>query len=140
MFLLEKEIKKIDMDFVVIQGLSSLNGQNVSSSRGNTEEVTAFLIGGHKDKVPAIYAILTFDGFNDIYVSDNIIISQHDMKKVWQEGIDFLEDMGFMLDELDEVSLKDTQIFNLKSNSKKIAEKGLTKENYENIIDYLSSF
>ena len=61
------------------------------------------------------------------------------MPKVWQEGIDFLEDMGFMLDELDEVSLKDTQAFNLDI-AGSVRSNGLTKENNENIISYLSSF
>ena len=140
MFLLEKDIKKLEKKFVIVQGLSSLNGQNISSSNGVSEEAMAFLVAGHEDEVPNIYAAIIFDGFNDIYISDEIIIGPNDIKKVWQEGIDFLEDMGFLLDELDEVSLKETQLFNLQSNSLKGKETGLSKENYENIIDYLSSF
>jgi len=139
MFLINKEIQKIDKDFHIVQGLTSLNAQQLSSSKNSSEEATSFLIGGHQDHIPYIYAVLAFEGFNDIYVSDEIIIDSSDMPKVWQEGIDFLEDMGFMLDELDEVSLKDTQAFNLDI-AGSVRSNGLTKENNENIISYLSSF
>ncbi|MBN2695745.1 hypothetical protein JXR93_13885 [bacterium] len=111
MFVLNDSIKVLDKNMKILSAKGSMGSQNVSSSRGGSDYGSAYTIQGSLDGEFFVYVVLHFSTHNDFYVSDDLILDQDDLSRVWEEGLEFAEDMGFYFDSISESELKTTTIF-----------------------------
>ena len=142
MFILKKEKNSLDNNLIIKKAMISMNTHNLASSSGKSGEGKGFLVYGTIDDIPYIYVVISFEHTNDIYEPDEPVISESDIEDSWHEGIVFLEDLGFYLDDIDIVSIKeDFNIFkelNSKRESGYIS--GVSDKETNEIIDFLASF
>ncbi len=108
MFILNPNIKILNKSIKIIKADCSLSKHHVSSSKGYTDEAIAYLIQGTIKGTPVVYAVLQFQSHNDIYISDELL----DIDLAWNEGVDFLQELGFYLDKISEDDIKQRPIFN----------------------------
>jgi hypothetical protein len=135
------EKKSLDSNLIIKKAMVSMNTNNLASSTGQSGEGKSFLIFGTIDDVPYIYVVIAFSHINDIYEPEDIIVSKEDIEKLWWEGIDFLENLGFYLDDSDIVSIKeDFNLFEEKQNDMKITTAVYGDEETNEIIDYLIAY
>ena len=143
MFILSESKKSLDTNLLVNKAMMSMNTHNLASSTGQSGEGTGFLVSGTIDGIPYVFVVISFSHINDIYESDELIMNENDVSNIWHEGIVFLEDLGFYLDDVDEVSVKeDFNIFkelSQTSDSKLVSTAYSDKESDE-IINFLTSF
>ncbi len=111
MFILNDSMKVLDHKMRILSAKSSMGAQNVSSSRGGSEYASAYIIQGSLDGDFLVYIVLHFSSHNDFYVSDDLILDQDDLLRIWEEGSEFAEEMGFYFDSISESELKATTIF-----------------------------
>lgn len=143
MFILSETKKSLDTNLLVNKAMMSMNTHNLASSTGQAGEGTSFLLSGTIDDIPYIFVIISFKHVNDVYESDELIMNENDVSNIWHEGIVFLEDLGFYLDDVDEVSVKeDFNIFNELSSSStlKTTNTIYSDEESDEIINFLTSF
>ena len=142
MFILNKEKSSLDKSLLVKRAMVSMNTHNLASSTGKSGEGKGFLIYGTIDDIPYVYVVISFEHTNDIYEPDELIVSQGDIDDAWQDGIVFLEDLGFYLDDIDIVSVReDFKIFEEKENKTSGGYVfGVGDKETDEIIDFLASF
>jgi len=142
MFILSESKKSLDSNFLVNKAMISMNSHNLASSTGQSGEAKGILVLGTIDDVPYIFVIITFSYINDVYESDALLMNEDDISSSWHEGIVFLEELGFYLDDIDIVSIKeDTTIFtDLVGVGAKISGAAYNDKESDEIIDFLSSF
>ncbi len=143
MFILSESKKSLDTNLLVNKAMMSMNAHNLASSTGQSGEGTGFLVYGIIDDIPYVFIIISFKHINDIYESDELIMNENDVSNIWHEGIVFLEELGFYLDDVDEVSVKeDFNIFKELSGTlaSKTTNTIYSDEESDEIINFLTSF
>ena len=142
MFILNENKKSLDPNFLVNKAMISMNSHNLASSTGQSGEAKGILVLGTLDDVPYIFVVITFSYINDIYESDALLMNEDDIGSSWHEGIVFLEELGFYLDDIDIVSIKeDTTIFtDLVGVGSKVSNAVFSDEESDEVIDFLTSF
>ncbi len=143
MFILSGSKKSLDNNLLVNKAMMSMNTHNLASSTGKSGEGTGFLVSGTIDDIPYVFVVISFKHINDVYESDELIMNENDVSNIWHEGIIFLEDLGFYLDDVDEVSVKED--FNIFKELTPGSDSGFTgavysDEESDEIIDFLTSF
>ena len=142
MFILSESKKSLDDNFLVNKAMISMNSHNLASSTGQSGEAKGILIMGTLDDIPYVFVVITFSYINDIYQSDALLMNEDDINTNWHEGIVFLEELGFYLDDIDIVSVKeDTEIFTDLSGSASVGSGAIHSDEESNeIINFLTSF
>jgi hypothetical protein len=143
MFILSESKKSLDTNLLVNKAMMSMNTHNLASSTGQSGEGTGFLVSGTIDGIPYVFVVISFSHINDIYESDELIMNENDVSNIWHEGIVFLEDLGFYLDDVDEVSVKeDFNIFKelSQTSDSKLGSTAYSDKESDEIIDFLTSF
>ena len=143
MFILNENKKSLDPNFIINKAMISMNSHNLASSTGQSGEAKGILVTGTIDDVPYVFVLITFNYINDVYESDELLMSEDDAYSIWHEGIVFLEELGFYLDDIDIVSVKeDTSIFkDLSGKSEsKVSGAVYSDEESDEVINFLTSF
>jgi hypothetical protein len=143
MFILSESKKSLDPNLVINRAMLSMNTHNLASSTGQSGEGKSFLVSGDIDGVPYLFIVISFNHVNDIYETDELIMNEEDIDNIWHEGIVFLEEIGFYLDDVDIVSVKED--FNIFKNlggslDEKTSNAIHSDEESDEIINYFTSF
>lgn len=111
MFAINRQLRVLNDAIVIKKAGCSINQNHIASSRGISDEATAYLLAGDIDGTPMVYAVLCFSEYNDIYVSDELIFDGEDLQMVWDQGTEFLDEMGFFMDNVPKDELMVSQVF-----------------------------
>ncbi len=142
MFILNENKKNLDKNIRINKAMVSMNTHNLASSSGKSGDGKGFLILGELNEVPCIYVVISFEHTNDVYEPEDIFSSEKDIHDTWQKAIVFLENLGFYLDDIDVVSVReDFRLFELKDVIEQKDSKVFYNDKETNaIIDYLVSY
>jgi len=143
MFILSENKKSLDPNLLIDRAMMSMNSHNLASSTGQSGEGKSFLVSGTIDDVPYVFVVISFSHINDIYESEELIMNDNDVTDTWHEAIVFLEELGFYLDDIDGVSVKeDFNIFKeLSGGTASSAGHAIySDEDSNEIINFLTSF